>query len=127
MVIEVLNGTRNIPNQALYGCFGNIRPCALHRRALWRVRHRHEREDLAACKQANTQESAHRFSFSSGINFLQYQRSRRVSEENNKPFAVARLLYSAIQLMWAVAASLFTSMISGTAGSTSLGVQSRRS
>ena len=35
---------------------------------LWRLRRR--QDDPAACEQANTQGSDHRFSFSLGINFL---------------------------------------------------------
>ena len=44
--------------------FRSISPVASHRSALRRMRRRQDRDDPAACKQANTQESAHRFSSS---------------------------------------------------------------
>src|SRR5271167_4391986 len=60
------------------------------------MRRRQDRDDPAACKQANTQESAHRFSFSLGVNFLRRYHSRRCTKEHSKWFAIAQLwLYSA--------------------------------
>jgi len=62
IVIKVLNWTGNIPNQTFYGFVGNICPGTRHIRGLWRLRRR--QENSAARKQANTQRSDHRFSFS---------------------------------------------------------------
>jgi hypothetical protein len=56
------------------------------------MRRRQDRDDPAACKQANTQESAHRFSFSLGINFLRRYHSLRCTKEHSKWFAIAQFM-----------------------------------
>src|ERR1700740_568874 len=48
------------------------------------MRRRQERDDPAACNQAPTQKSDHRFSFRLGINFLRRYYSRRRAREHSK-------------------------------------------
>ena len=57
--IQVLNGTGNIPDQALDGGLRSIRAVAGHRSALRREGRGQEREYPAGCQQAKTKESGH--------------------------------------------------------------------